>query len=445
MKKICSILMLSILILNILLFVYIMSDHNIDIVKIELNKYDIDSDTLSIKITKNKNFFNKKFVCVLYNNDSKVEYVGQNNECNLNVINNNYSLYLENINKSKSKVYKLDKEINNVLYFKFNEDTVYLAIDEEDTIDYSDKLLNTDFDYEFKSKNEEIAKVENNKIIGIGSGETYIYSDKIDDTLKVVVTDLITKPTLSTKRKEIIACNKYTDEENELLDNILSYKTHKVGYSTRASAVEAARFLTLEFKYRIPYFYENGRLIKSALPIVDGEGRYYNEGLYLSKSKENNITKTFNGPAMWGCPLKNGTEDTVYGYVIGALKPNGLDCSGFVSWVLKNGGFDPGDIGAGESPTNPNQMTDLGEFTKLTPDLIASDKIKAGDLFNFWGHISIIIGVDDDNYYVAESLPDFGGVAAIKYPKSTVNRTFYYVVLMDDYYKEDGNYTKMWH
>ena len=29
--------------------------------------------------------------------------------------------------------------------------------------------------------------------------------------------------------------------------------------------------------------------------------------------------------------------------------PNGLDCSGFIAWVLKNAGFDPGDIGAGDT------------------------------------------------------------------------------------------------
>lgn len=26
---------------------------------------------------------------------------------------------------------------------------------------------------------------------------------------------------------------------------------------------------------------------------------------------------------------------------------NGLDCSGFVSWVLLNAGYNPGDLGAG--------------------------------------------------------------------------------------------------
>lgn len=54
-------------------------------------------------------------------------------------------------------------------------------------------------------------------------------------------------------------------------------------------------------------------------------------------------------------------------------KPNGLDCSGFISWALKNARFDPGDIGAGDS-AYPYQMTKLGEFVSLTPELIKSGK-----------------------------------------------------------------------
>ena len=89
-------------------------------------------------------------------------------------------------------------------------------------------------------------------------------------------------------------------------------------------------------------------------------------------------------------------------------------------------------------------MTDLGNYTRLTNELIYSDKIKPGDLFNFWGHISIIAGIDENNFYVAESLNTFRGLVLKTYPKKSVNKTFTHVVLMDDYYKEDGNLTYMW-
>lgn len=128
---------------------------------------------------------------------------------------------------------------------------------------------------------------------------------------------------------------------------------------------------------------------------------------------------------------------------MGAKKPNGLDCSGFVSWALLNAGFDPGDIGAGDTDYK-YQMTKLGKFTPLTDDLIKSGEIRTGDLINYWGHIGIIIGIDDDNIYVAESLPNLGGLVAKKYPKTKIRNTFTHVVLMDEYYVNDGNLTNMW-
>ena len=110
---------------------------------------------------------------------------------------------------------------------------------------------------------------------------------------------------------------------------------------------------------------------------------------------------------------------------------------------MVNGGFDPGDVGAGENE-GIYQLTDTGDFTKLTRELAMSGKIKTGDLFNFWGHIALIIGQDEKNYYVAESLPHLGGVIAKTYPKSTVANTFEFVVFMDKFYKKDGNLTDYW-
>jgi hypothetical protein len=77
--------------------------------------------------------------------------------------------------------------------------------------------------------------------------------------------------------------------------------------------------------------------------------------------------------------------------------------------------------------------------------LIKSGKIKVGDLFNVWGHISILVGEDSKNYYIAESLDLYGGVVINTYSKSTVKESFPYVVLMDEVYKEDGNLTDLWY
>ena len=80
-----------------------------------------------------------------------------------------------------------------------------------------------------------------------------------------------------------------------------------------------------------------------------------------------------------------------------------------------------------------------------------SNNIKAGDLL--WknaggGHIAIIVGIDDKNYYAAEALWDGypeTGVIINKYPKSSINSKYKYVILMDTYYKEEGNYSKLWY
>ena len=74
----------------------------------------------------------------------------------------------------------------------------------------------------------------------------------------------------------------YTKEQNDLLDEILKDRINDAGYKTRAGAVEAARFLSLEFPYRIRYFSENGR---GNTNKVEGEGRYYQVGLYLDESR----------------------------------------------------------------------------------------------------------------------------------------------------------------
>lgn len=262
--------------------------------------------------------------------------------------------------------------------------------------------------------------------------------------INVIVTDTIVEmPKKFNKKKKYLPCREFTEDEAKLLDEILEYRIQEVGYGTRAAAVEAARFLTLEFPYRITYFYETGRLNTPGRAKVDGEGRYYHKGLYLSESKFKDLAYVGNGPAIWGCGLRCYEDAEPY-FKPGNKYPNGLSCSGFVTWVLYNAGFDVGDIGAGESPY-PHQLTDTGKFTSLTPSLIKSGKIKVGDLFNIWGHISILVGEDDKNYYIAESLDLYGGVVINTYSKSKVIDYFPYVVLMDELYKEDGKLTDLWY
>ena len=308
----------------------------------------------------------------------------QNNKVSNIVLKDNYINYI-------SKVITL--KIN-------NERKVYLAIKGKYTIvanyEYVGDINDT---LKYYSENDKIATVSDKGIItGIKNGITKIHAtigDK-DEYIDVHVTNLITnRPTKGFDyKKKNLGCNKYSRSDNDLIDEILKSRIESVGYKTRAGVVEAARFLTLDFPYRINYFYENGRQTTNN---VDGEGRYYHVGFYLHSSRYKNITGSRTGPKTWGCSL--------YSKPAHRKMDNGLDCSGFVSWALLNGGFNVKDVGAGWS--NKRDLTDYGDVKKITTSLSTSNKIKVGDLLHSeraGGHIGIIVGIDKNNYYVAQAL-----------------------------------------
>ena len=102
----------------------------------------------------------------------------------------------------------------------------------------------------------------------------------------------------------------------------------------------------------------------------------------------------------------------------------------------------------GAGGPNTYGMTDLGEFVYIDDELLQSDRIKAGDLVGFAGHVGIVIGVEDDYIWIADTL--ITGIKVTKYERNvdSFNRfgedSFKYFMLMDDEYQDDGNYTSMW-
>ena len=333
----------------------------------------------------------------------------------------------------------------NILKFEIENDNLYLAVDGSEEITYT---LEVEKNYEeeitFTSLDPSIAKVNQyGTVTGVSAGETKIEVALNGEvrTVDVVVTDLIIKePTTPSTNKTILTCNLYSKEENDLLDEILLNRVEEAGLSTRAGAVAAARFITLEFPYRLSYFSENGRLTTyGRTNYVDGEGRYYHKGLYLHESRTNSITKSLYGPNPWGC--------YIYSIPSEGRRKNGFDCSGFIAWILLNGGFDPGDIGAGIS--NVTDMTDLGEKKNLKESL-QNQELKAGDLLSGegrnGGHIAMVIGMNNEKYYVAESLWGNGsyGAVAKTYTKENLTDYFYWQIDMDDFYQREGEYTEYW-
>lgn len=406
--------------------------------KIVKNNFIKNVEVVDNKISINlKNVFGDEVFCIVSNETPQIDdknWVKHDNlVCKLDYNSNNHNIYI----KYNDKIYSFDKKS---YYVELKEvENIYLPLNGEYNlfkylVGKNDTVFFSDYD------NTIISLDEFGNIKGLKDGNTTIHVyGKVDKDINVYVTYFITSlPDVKhLNKKEKLKCNFFSNEDNILLDNILKDRINTVGYKTRAGAVEAARFLSLEFNYKVDYFYENGRLTTNK---VDGEGRYYHEGLYLSSDKLKSISYSTRKPAIWGCSLLSNPT--------GRYSPNGMDCSGFVSWAILNGGFDVGDMGAGWS--SRKNLTDIGELKKFNKSLFDDNKIKVGDLLHAeegTGHIGMIIGIDKDNYYVAQSIWfDQFGVVVSTYKKNNISKDWWtHVVLMDKYYKEDGNLTTMWY
>ncbi|MCR4581526.1 MAG: hypothetical protein K5666_03340 [Bacilli bacterium] len=322
------------------------------------------------------------------------------------------------------------KQEEKVINYNIVNKNIYLVKDEEYKIDhdYSDYSIN----------DSSILSFDNNTIKGLKSGNTSIEIISNDNKYiyTINVSDLLNTPSINNS-KPYLSCHAYTEEQAKTIDEYLTYHIDEKGYNTRAGAVEAARFLTLMFPYKLKYFFENGRLDRSNsfFDYVDGEGRYYHKGLYLTDNKFNDLVATLRGPQPWGCSMYNDTTKT--------QNPNGLDCSGFITWALVNAGYDPGDVGAG--PNGYNDITDIGIIVYFN-DPNAFNNVKVGDLIGRQGHIAMLIGYDGNKYYVAEAL-DAGeyDMHVYSYTKDElINSQFKYFVDLDNFYKQDGKLNNMW-
>ena len=256
-----------------------------------------------------------------------------NNKCEVEIHDGDKYLYIrDRVNSGERN--ELSDYISCITKLEIQASELKLIKDEEKDLALNIQSIGTpDTTLNYASSDESVAKVEDNKIICLGDGKTTITVSDLyghNDTLDVQVTSLITTPRINNS-KPFISNKQYTQDEAKILDDYLFYQIDEAGYQTRAGVVAAARFLTLEFKYRIPYFIENGRIthFNHQKPYCDGEGRYYHRGLYLSEDKFASIEKSVSGPAMWGAYIREWSEDN------GVIR-NGLDCSGFVCWCLIN-------------------------------------------------------------------------------------------------------------
>ncbi len=174
------------------------------------------------------------------------------------------------------------------------------------------------------------------------------------------------------------------------INSDLKAKTELVKYGTRASTVEAARYLALGLKYKVPY--KNG-------------GKYFESGYNVDWYKD------------------------------------GLDSSGFVSWALLNGGAKIEKEMTSKELISNNVVGSL----KITSSLYKYyDKIQVGDFAYSEEKIGIIIGKNDGVLYVAEANSKEGLIVTKITSYGESDSKYTHIYYADDYYNGIGNLTSMW-
>ena len=149
-----------------------------------------------------------------------------------------------------------------------------------------------------------------------------------------------------------------------------------------------------------------------------------NEGFvipYFWGGGHGNISDGINGS--WGAGVAISASGSS-AQPAGSLQPSGLDCSGFVSWALKNAGC-----------TNFSPIV-ADSFKSLGPSIDAS-KATVGDIAASSTHVMIILNNTGSELIVAEAKGARYGIVFSKFDYSHFGK--YKVVSMSDYYSKNCN------
>ena len=185
------------------------------------------------------------------------------------------------------------------------------------------------------------------------------------------------------------------DEFNALI----AANVDKAGWGTRAGVVAAAVTLIGElgdrYGVKVPYYWGGGHYDG----VVDGALEYWGANKCHTYANNQN-----------------------YDYC-------GFDCSGFVPWAIRNGGFD--------------KKQDLaGRFKKMKGAKVVLLRDQAllapGDLLESPHHIVLVVGVDESThqYICAEAA---GNQYGVLFTRRSFNERGYYGVDMDGYYNNPEN------
>lgn len=185
----------------------------------------------------------------------------------------------------------------------------------------------------------------------------------------------------------------------------LDYRISLAGYGTRKAVVAAAKYLSEEED--IPYYW-GGKRLEHGIDETWGQERVMN----------------------W-----DGTDVQFKG----SSYPYGLDCSGFVSWAIYNGGFNIETSWTGG-------YADYAQKYDFSVENLKGGKIQEGDLLYRDGHIAIItdLNVKDNTIKVAEEKGYYEGmvVTELNIDDYVKNANFTSILSMEDFYNNDKNIIK---
>ncbi len=186
------------------------------------------------------------------------------------------------------------------------------------------------------------------------------------------------------------------EEFNELIEN----NVKNAGYGTRAGVVAAAVTLIGElgdnYGVKVPYYW--------------GGGHY--DGVVVGAL------------GYWGSTeCRTSANGRVYDRC-------GLDCSGFVPWAIKNGGFSM-------SQNLASNFQYISGARKVTLSS-SSAVVQPGDLLESDSHVVLVVAIDEENkqYICAEAAGYDYGVLFVRRPFGSSG---YWGVDMEDYYNNESN------
>lgn len=193
------------------------------------------------------------------------------------------------------------------------------------------------------------------------------------------------------------------DEVNSIIRN----NVFKAGVSTREGAVAAAKSL-------VDVMSSNG--VK--LPYISSTGV---GGIASGKYSGVGVDPNWGTSGSW----HSDYYDCDFNYT-------GMDCSGFISWVLHNGGYKYNEY-------HSSAFCDLG----VTREVDGSGK--PGDILWQQGHVALIIDKVDDKYILAQETDDkMHGLVITDSDFSGVDikagKEFTHIIDMSDYYSNSSNF-----